>query len=294
MPWTLNLCDGFEPFGLGTISAKEKLWAGGEIDIRFEMHPVHYAPEDVLITTRLSSSHEIMRLLIVTDALHRMVDVGHVSVFFPYLPYARQDRVCHNGEAFSLEVFANLINSQSYKSVITYDVHSDVAKYKIDRLKVFDNHSLVRAAIAFDAEQAILVGPDAGSAKKIQSVWEYLQLPHIPITFFKRRSPDGSIKSIEAQWANLGGKQVYIVDDICDGGRTFMALAEKLKEMYASKIYLVASHGIFSYGVDQIIDAGIDHIYTTDSIKVMDDERVTTFQLANLLNPSKLLNVDGI
>jgi ribose-phosphate pyrophosphokinase len=53
-----------------------------------------------------------------------------------------------------------------------------------------------------------------------------------------------------------------IVDDICDGGATFVALARKLREAGAIEVSLFVTHGIFSKGKDL---EGIDNIYTTGS-----------------------------
>jgi ribose-phosphate pyrophosphokinase len=59
-----------------------------------------------------------------------------------------------------------------------------------------------------------------------------------------------------------------IVDDICDGGRTFIELAKVLRPLTNGSIFLYVTHGIFSQGLD-VFKGVIDHIYT-----------------ANLFNPS--------
>jgi len=53
------------------------------------------------------------------------------------------------------------------------------------------------------------------------------------------------------------------VDDICDGGRTFIESAGLLREAYPeADIHLYVSHGIFSKGTDVLFDAGIKTIHT--------------------------------
>lgn len=61
--------------------------------------------------------------------------------------------------------------------------------------------------------------------------------------------------------------EVLIVDDICDGGGTFIGIADKLRSQgYAGKLGLYVSHGIFSKGVLCLVENNrFDHIYTTDS-----------------------------
>jgi ribose-phosphate pyrophosphokinase len=48
-----------------------------------------------------------------------------------------------------------------------------------------------------------------------------------------------------------------MVDDICDGGRTFIELAKELRGMGAEKVHLYVTHGFFTKGLsvfDGIID----------------------------------------
>ena len=58
-------------------------------------------------------------------------------------------------------------------------------------------------------------------------------------------------------------KTGIIVDDICDGGRTFIELAKVIRKDY-DKLILCITHGIFSNGFDELFKY-FDQIYTTDS-----------------------------
>ena len=78
-------------------------------------------------------------------------------------------------------------------------------------------------------------------------------------------------------------EDAYIIDDICDGGRTFIALAEEIRKRNVGKINLIVSHGILSYGEEPLRAGGIDHIYTTDSVRVIDSPYVTQITLRDIL-----------
>jgi phosphoribosylpyrophosphate synthetase len=59
-----------------------------------------------------------------------------------------------------------------------------------------------------------------------------------------------------------------ILDDICDGGATFLAVVEALKKRVGLPImefHLFVSHGIFSKGRKVLEEQGIQ-IYTTNSL----------------------------
>ena len=50
----------------------------------------------------------------------------------------------------------------------------------------------------------------------------------------------------------IKGKVCLVVDDICDGGRTFVELGDRLNEAKSHSNYLFVSHGIFSAGFDEL------------------------------------------
>jgi ribose-phosphate pyrophosphokinase len=70
-----------------------------------------------------------------------------------------------------------------------------------------------------------------------------------------------------------------IIDDICDGGRTFVELAKAMKESRpTAKIYLIVTHGIFSAGFDTL-NQYFEGIYTTNSVKRLVNTNATQFNV---------------
>ena len=72
-----------------------------------------------------------------------------------------------------------------------------------------------------------------------------------------------------------------IVDHICDGGGTFIGLAEELKKKNAGKLFLAVSHGIFNKGFDDL--KCFDGIFTTDSFRDFEGEEVSQIKLNKIL-----------
>jgi ribose-phosphate pyrophosphokinase len=174
--------------------------------------------------------------------------------------------VCREGEAFSLQVFGDLLNAQNYASVTFFDVHSPVALAAVRRSRALDNHTFVRAALRGKRDY-ILITPDLGAAKKMHGVAEALGYQGRPVQCDKYRAPGGDVDHIDIPLKDFGGKEAVIVDDICDGGATFTTLATLLKARNAGRVSLVVSHGIFSKGLEVLREGGVDHVYTTDSFK---------------------------
>ncbi len=80
----------------------------------------------------------------------------------------------------------------------------------------------------------------------------------------KTRDPDtGQLGEPTVQTEHIGHRDFLIVDDLCDGGRTFVNLARRLRPMTDGKIHLYVTHGIFSAGFIELRET-IDHIYVAN------------------------------
>lgn len=274
----LNLSTGFKPFdsSLEEIESKSFLFSGGEVHIKLQD-----AAEEVLVSTRLNDSNEVMKLLLAVDALRRNGSKT-ISVFIPYLPYARQDRVMVGGEPLSIKVMCNLINSCNFEKVYVFDVHSEVSLALLDNCELISNYSLAKQVLSSHTDY-LLVSPDAGALKKIYKLAEALAYHNDIILCNKVRDvSNGKIKQITVDQDDLGGKDCFIIDDICDGGATFVGVAKELKKRNAGKVSLIVSHGIMSHGETELVD-WVDHIYTTDSIKNDSSDLISRIPLADLI-----------
>lgn len=274
----LNLSTGFKPFNssLEEIDAKSFLFSGGEVHIKLQGKA-----EEVMISARLNDSNDVMKLLLAVDALRRNGS-KNISVLIPYLPYARQDRVMVGGEPLSIKVMCNLINSCGFDKVYIFDVHSEVSLALLDNCELITNSSLAKQVLS-DQTDYLLVSPDAGALKKIYKLAEALQYTSDIVLCNKVRDvSNGKIKQITVDQDDLGGKDCFIIDDICDGGATFIGVAKELKKRNAGKVSLIVSHGIMSHGETELAE-WIDHIYTTDSIKDSESTLISRIPLADLI-----------
>ena len=123
----------------------------------------------------------------------------------------------------------------------------------------------------------MLISPDGGALKKIYKVSEYLGGVEVVECSKSRDVKTGKLSGFKVYSEDLEGKDCLIVDDICDGGGTFIGLAAELKNKNAGKLYLAVSHGIFSKGFDSL--RCFDKIFTTNSFKDFDNEVITQINL---------------
>lgn len=242
-----------------SVAFSQSTFPGGEIHVR--LPETLLGRHSIVIQAALHSSNDVMALLMLTDAARR-AGANEISLQIPYLPYARQDRVSNPGEALSLRVMCDLINAQSYRAVEVWDVHSDVGAALLDRVTVVQAAELLQGA-AIDFSNAVLVAPDAGAIKRVSAVAKHFGASMIRADK-SRDTATGTITGTLVYSEHIGKRDFLIVDDICDGGRTFLDLAKVLRPLTEGKIMLYVTHGIFSKGTD-VFEGIINEVYVANS-----------------------------
>ena len=282
----LNLDPTFSPGGTSDVLAvvhEVSTFKGGEEHIKISGNL--NSDEPVIISTRAVNSTNVMRILLAHDALQRL-GVKHISLCIWYLPYARQDRVMNPGESLSTKVFANLINSCNFDQVQVLDPHSDVGPALLNNVAIMDViykmfvancMAHVRDLLTSTTEIAV-ISPDSGAYKKIYKTCKGIDYTGQIVLCNKARNL--ATNEIEALTVigDVEGKACVIIDDICDGGRTFAELGAQLKEQGAALVYLIVTHGILSYGEEQL-KPHIDHMWMTNSFRDYESDFVTLVRL---------------
>lgn len=245
----------FSQFPAGEVHAK---------DLHYDAHPgIMHVPFNASDEEEVSLNDWIFKILMATDIKRR---AGHkFDLFLPYLPYSRQDRVTSLLEPFALKVLGDILNAQEYRQIYTLDVHSDVAGACIENLVNIPVDFMVLHQVP-DLSDKILVVPDQGASKRLYKLGVDFKGK---VTAIKHRDTATGMLSIEAVCGEVAGEDCLIVDDICDGGGTFVLLAEELRKRGAASVDLFVTHGIFSKGVEL---EGIDRIYTTNSYRDLTPE----------------------
>ena len=217
-------------------------------------------------------SDDLIDMLLLVNAVRNVDPYTKLWLQIPYLPFARQDRVMTEGEPFALQVAVQLINSCNFSQVEVWDPHSDVlaGMFAPGVLKVVPQEYFVKL-YNLPKVDSYLVSPDAGALKKIYKSAKTLGIEVIQAN--KNRNPaTGEI--INTHISSHPGVTPYstfiIIDDICDGGRTFIDLALAIKSMYndSNKLILSVTHGIFSKGLEPL--ECFDKIYCANNMSGLD------------------------
>lgn len=277
----LNLDKHFSPYGTtNTIEYNYFTFSGGEPHIKIITDLENVT--QVTITHRIQSFNDLGTLLLATNAIKNM-GVKKINILLPYFPAARQDRLMQTGEPLSVKVYADIINAQNYESVTIFDPHSEVTPALLDNCKVIDNHTFIRQITQQLSDNLLLISPDGGALKKIYKVAAHLQKYEVIEGSKSRNVRTGELTGFRVYADDLQGKDCLIVDDICDGGGTFLGLAQELKAKNAGNLYLAVSHGIFNNGFDKL-EKVFTKIFTTDSFKTINHKNCEQIQLNRLIN----------
>jgi ribose-phosphate pyrophosphokinase len=243
----------------------------------------------VKIYSRLNNFKDLEIILCATAALKNL-GMTDIFLYVPYFLGARSDRKFEKGSInYIKDIIAPIINAQEYKSVIILDPHSDVLEACIKNFEKINNNSLVKNSIDdivnqhnIAKEDIILVSPDAGALKKIYDVAKFTQIESIVTASKVRELSTGKIIRTDVPLPTVRKAQIFvIIDDICDGGRTFIEIAKAIREnrkvgQFRDKIYLIVTHGIFSAGLCEL-SKWIDGIYTTNSVKNINASEYSDF-----------------
>lgn len=247
---------------INDIAVKYFIFSGGEIQLQLP----EISTERVILTWKPASASDVMLLALTVNALINH-GISDIELDVLYLPYARQDRVCSKGEANSLQVICDILDVLDLTLIRFWDVHNQLATEEaLDQSHIYVTaaHIFERFKILddFDLSNLRLCSPDLGARQRVEEVAN-LKILAIPFLFEKTRDPNtGQIINIIPSKYNgeIDGYNVLVIDDICDGGATFLEVGKQLKELGADKLYLYVTHGIFSKGFDQLHEY-YDHIY---------------------------------
>lgn len=232
----------------------------GESKVVYKRHN-YYDNSKFVFVLDWEGNDDLFNLALAVDALRREEYKPRIHLHMPYIPYARQDRVCNKGESLSIKVVADFINSLKFDLVVVDDAHSDVSLALFDNLEHVDLAACAKATIPSSMfANSILVSPDAGAMKKVNSLGKLVSCP-VAVATKVRDTVTGAITDTRVDFTGVTDKDFIIVDDLCEGGYTFTELAKALRPHTTGKIYLYVTHGIFSKGY-KVFDNLIDGIYT--------------------------------
>jgi ribose-phosphate pyrophosphokinase len=243
--------------------------------------------EDVFVVQSTSTpvNENYMELFLIVDALKRS-GARSIKAIIPYLGYQRQDHIFRVGEAVSLEVVATLLKWGGVDEVISFDLHSiktpEIFKIKLTHLSALP---IFAEKIKKIGGNTTLVSPDMGGIRRIKILSEMLSNMQF-ITIEKNRDlVTGTITMNEI--SSSVKENALIVDDMISTGGTILTAANLLKKKGAKKVYVFATHAVFSKDAVKILNSPqIEKVFVTDTVYIPNEKR---FPKLEILSVSKMI-----
>lgn len=234
--------------------------------------------EAVTIKCRITNSDELFLMMQLHDILKRQcIEVDLIEIY--YLMGMRCDRLFDISRPFTLSLVSDVINAFGARSVCLYEPHSDRALRLIKNSGRCCMTEFVVGKLR-DREKYFLVAPDKGALDR------YNRFDFSVICQKHRDEATGNLTEFSVRpFTNVSGKNLLVVDDLCDGGGTFVGLAPKLRELAPKSLSLLVTHAVQLQGVEKVASA-YDRVYIADTYKDWSKEtlpnNVEVYRIDNL------------
>lgn len=221
-----------------------------------------------------------------------------ITVIMPFLYESRQHKRTAR-ESLDCALALQELISMGVDNIITFDAHDPRVQNAIP-LKGFDTvqpaYQFIKGIcrnvkdLQLDNEHMMIISPDEGATGRAIYLANVLGLD-IGM-FYKRRDyskiVDGRnpIVAHEFLGASVEGKDVLIIDDMISSGESMIDVATELKKRKANRIFVVATFGLFTNGLekfDKAVEDGIIYKVVTTNL---------TYQTPDLLCRPYYINCD--
>lgn len=177
-----------------------------------------------------------------------------ITWLVPYLPYMRQDKAFHSGEAVAARVLARLAG-QHLDRVVTVDPHL----HRIQRLQdifsipvhVVSAMPAVARFIHRHLKDPVVVGPDVESKQWVSQV---AAMENLDVSVLKKRRVSGT--RVRIRWEvppELRQRTFVLIDDIIASGGTMAEVIRQLRHSGCRKVACIGVHPVFAAGAAQKI-----------------------------------------
>ncbi len=240
-------------------------YPGGEMQVRIRPGSLALveAARQVTILARITKHEDIIELAMLRNTIDARTDCALV---LPYLPYSRADRKFVDGDCFGLLSFGKFLFPMGWNRVITLDAHNEKAALSCCDARSASPQRYIEDSIVNFARQCVsetvtVLLPDDGAAKRYRVPVDVMGIKVKTLHCEKERdAATGKLTGFTVP--ELPPGPVLIVDDICDGGGTFLGIAEKIDAYRPLGLY--TTHGIYSKGTHILSRFAL---YTTNSFQ---------------------------
>ncbi len=250
-------------FGLPLGDVNVTVFSDGEFQPSFEET---VRGQDVFIVqSTMPPTENLFELLLLIDAARR-ASARKIIAVIPYFGFARQDRKDKPRVAIGAKLVANMLVAAGVDRVMTMDLHADQIQgfFEVPVDHLYASTLFLKEISNLNTDNLIIAAPDVGGAKRANSYAKNLNcglaLCH------KNRKKANEIAEMTVI-GDVKGKDVIIIDDMCDTAGTLTTAADLLIEKGALSVRAFCTHAVLSGpAFDRINNSKLTELIVTDTI----------------------------
>ncbi|WP_395809922.1 ribose-phosphate pyrophosphokinase [Daejeonella sp.] len=237
-----------------------------------------------LIQSTNQPNDNLVELLLMIDAAKR-ASAHYITVVVPYFGFARQDRKDKPRVAIGAKLMANLITAAGAHRIMTMDLHAaqiqgffDIPVDHLDASVIFvpyiKNLNLPNLTIA---------SPDMGGSYRARTFAKFFNAEVVICDKQRKRANEIESMSIIG---DVTGRDVVLMDDICDTARTLAKAAELIMENGANSVRAVCTHPVLSGDAYRTVEgSALTELIVTDTIaSVKSSPKIKVLSTADLFS----------
>lgn len=252
-------------YGASLGDVKVTVFSDGEFQPSFEET---VRGQDVfLIQSTMPPSDNLFELLLMVDAARR-ASARKIIAVIPYFGFARQDRKDKPRVAIGAKLIANMLMAAGVDRVMTMDLHADQIQgfFEVPVDHLYASTLFLRELENMDLNNLVMAAPDAGGAKRANSYAKKLNtglaLCH------KQRKKANEIAEMTVI-GDVVGKDVVIIDDMCDTAGTLTTSADLFISKGAKSVRAFCTHAVLSGSAyERINNSKLTELVVTDTIPI--------------------------
>ncbi len=222
-----------------------------------------------LVQSTFAPSDNLMELLMMIDAARR-ASAGYITAVIPYYGYARQDRKDKPRVSIASKLVANLLAKAGANRIMTMDLHApqiqgffDIPVDHLDSSAIF-----IPYIENLNIENLIFAAPDVGSTKRVLEVAKYFEVDMVICDKQRKRANEIAAMTVIG---DVTGKNVVLIDDLCDTAGTLCKAAEMLKDKGALSVRAFCTHPVLSgKAYENIENSVMEELVVCDTIPLRD------------------------
>lgn len=283
-----------EKYGVSLGDVNVNVFSDGEFQPSFEET---VRGQDVFIVqSTMPPTDNLFELLLLVDAARR-ASARKIIAIVPYFGFARQDRKDKPRVAIGAKLVANMLMAAGVDRIITMDLHADQIQgfFEVPVDHLYGSTLFYNEIKALGTENLVMAAPDVGGAKRANSYSKNLNcglaLCH------KHRKKANEIAEMTVI-GDVLGKDVVIVDDMCDTAGTLTTAADLLISKGAKSVRAFCTHAVLSGpAYERIAQSNLTELVVTDTIPLQQkSEKIRVIGVADLFSDviKRLLNNESI